>query len=88
MFLFGLVDNCCTTYICIALGFEFTSKIVPFGTKNLVENISAFLFFLLFSLWSYDSQDGYRIIFSVYIILGLIGGILMLVISSRFKQKS
>ena len=86
MFLFGLVDNCCTTYISIALGFEFTSKIVPFGTKNLVENITVFLFFLIFSLWSFDSKEGYRIIFSVYILLGLVGGVLMIIISSRFKQ--
>ena len=27
----GMIDNCCLSYISLVLGFEFKSKIAPFG---------------------------------------------------------
>ena len=55
MFFFGCVDNCASSYICVALGFEFKSKIVPFGAKNFIENLSIFFIFLCFSIFQIDN---------------------------------
>jgi len=40
MFGLGVIDNCAQIYLNIVLGFEFESKIVPFGTKNFIECIT------------------------------------------------
>jgi hypothetical protein len=86
MFFFGCVDNCTSSYICIALGFEFQSKIVPFGAKNFVENLSIFIIFLLFSIFQIDNKSTYRILFIVYILLGIFGSALMIFITSKYKR--
>ena len=87
MFFFGVVDNCCTTFNCIALGFEFTSKIVPFGTKNFLENMTIFIILIVFTIWPFENKEMYRILFLLYLILGIFGGLSMYIISKKFKHK-
>ena len=42
MFGLGMLNNSVATYINVVLGFEFDSKIVPFGAKSFIENVAVF----------------------------------------------
>jgi len=56
----GAIDNCMTTYTTLLLGFEFDSKIVPFCTKNFVENITVFLVLSSLAIWPLTTITHYR----------------------------
>ena len=40
MFIFGFVDNSLHTFLSVVLGFEFDSKIVPFGARHFLWGLS------------------------------------------------
>ena len=50
MFVFGIADSTSSTFNSIVLGFEFESKIVPFGAKNFSENLTVFVLLLVLTL--------------------------------------
>ena len=56
MFGAGMVDNSLTSFLGVVLGFEFESKIVPFGAKNFVENISLFLVLSCFYIFPVETK--------------------------------
>ena len=56
MFVFGIVDSATTTFINVVLGFEFESKIVPFGAKNFTENISVSIMTLILAVNTVDTK--------------------------------
>jgi hypothetical protein len=57
MFIFGIADSTVSTFNCIVLGFEFESKIIPFGAKNFSENISVFLVLLVLTLSPVETKE-------------------------------
>jgi len=52
----GMIDNCCLSYITLVLGFEFESKITPFGTKNFLEGLSVFAVLCGISIFGVNNQ--------------------------------
>ena len=51
MFGMGMIFNSQITFRDVLIGFEFPSKIVAFGVKNVVENVAAFLMIGAVALW-------------------------------------
>ena len=54
MFGLGMLDNSVVTLCNVILGFEFDSKIVPFGAKNFIENFT--VFFIVGALSIFDIE--------------------------------
>ena len=81
MFLHGMLNNTCTCFAIIVLGFEFDSKIVPFGAKLLVENFAVFTTVGLLSLVDLENKIAFR----NYFVLTLVIGLVSLAILYRFK---
>ena len=52
----GMIDNCCLSYISLVLGFEFKSKIAPFGTSKFLEGASVFMVYAGVSIWKLETQ--------------------------------
>ena len=54
MFLFGMLDNAWKSYENIIFGFEFDSKLTPFGANYFYECFAAFLGIASLSLWNLE----------------------------------
>lgn len=78
MFGLGLLDNSTTTFISIVLGFEFESKIVPFGAKNFTQNLTVFIVVANLSIFDISGKDQFRMFFAGYFIIGIISTIMMM----------
>ena len=77
MFIVGIVDSSTTTFINVVLGFEFQSKIVPFGAKNFSENISVCILSLVLALNSIETKEQDRLYFICQLVIGLLSLSLM-----------
>ena len=84
MFGVGMMDNVSWCFINIALGFEFESKIVPFGAKLFVEMVAVFLVASSLSLWSLESKSQFRMYFLAAAILGVFS--VLLLFKYKFKE--
>ena len=71
MFGAGMIDNCLTSFLGVVLGFEFDSKIIPFGAKNFVENITLFVVLSSFSLFGIEGKGSFRIYFIMLFFIGV-----------------
>ena len=63
MFGWGMIDNTVWCYINILCGFEFESKITPFGAKTMVEMLTVFIVAGSLFLWGEQTKQSYRIYF-------------------------
>lgn len=61
MFGLGWLDNTIWCYLNMVLGFEFESKILPFGAKTMVEMLTVTVVAGALSIWSLDSIGSYRL---------------------------
>ena len=77
MFGLGSLNNAVSTFINIVLGFEFESKIVPFGAKSFIENITVFTVVGLISIFDLKSKEDFRVIFVLYLIIGILSTLLL-----------
>ena len=55
MFLFGMLDNAWKSYEGIIFGFEFESKLTPFGANLFYECFATFLGIASLSLWNLET---------------------------------
>lgn len=76
-----MLDNTCTCFANIVLGFEFDSKIVPFGAKLLIENLAVFTTVAILSLMDLEGKEAFR----NYFVVTFISGLVTLSILYRFK---
>ena len=67
-----MIDNCLTSFLGVVLGFEFESKIVPFGAKNFVENISLFVVLSCFYVFPIETKSEYRVYFIFLFSIGIL----------------
>ena len=85
MFGLGVADHGNFTFENTILGFEFESKITPFGFKLLVENLVIFVAVAVLSQASLKTNAVYLGFFSIQVAWGVVAYILMLWFP--FKQK-
>ena len=55
MFGQGVIYNSQRCFLHVILGFEFDSKIVPFGAKNFVETLGNFFTIIGLSIWNIEN---------------------------------
>ena len=68
------------------LGFEFDSKIIPFGAKGFIENLSTFLIIAAISVvWELKGKANYRAFYVFHFIFSLFSTLLLLKV--RFRKK-
>ena len=77
MFGLGMLNNSIATFINVVLGFEFESKIVPFGAKSFIENVAVFSVVAFISIFDIQGKDQFRSFFILYFIIAMSSTILM-----------
>ena len=77
MFIFGIADSTVSTFNVIVLGFEFESKIVPFGAKNFSENLIVFIVLLILTISPVETQFQHRIYFVFEMVIGVLSAGIM-----------
>lgn len=65
MFGMGCIDLTILTYETQLIGFMFESKIVPFCTKNFLENMTVFILLAAQAIKSADTKEDFRIYFII-----------------------
>ena len=85
MFVYGITDNSVSTYCNVAVGFEFTNKLVAFGCKLFLEAMGATIALTAFSLKPPETKESFRGILIGYIILGLVSTSMVMRIARHFK---
>jgi len=84
MFGLGCLDNSLKSYQNVIVGFEFESKLVPFGANFFFECFSSFLSIFVYSFNQCETKGEFRTYFIMKLVLGcLCAGSLFLV---KFKQ--
>jgi len=86
MFGLGCVDNCVLTYQTVLFGSEFKSKIVPFGTRFFIENLTVFLVLSILSVYPPETIGSYRAYYIFYLALSILSTLNILRISKGFKN--
>lgn len=86
MFGAGMIDNSLTSFLGVVLGFEFESKIVPFGAKNFVENISLFVVLSSYYLFPLESKLEYRAYFIATLVIGIITVSMLYLVKYKNKE--
>ena len=84
-FVYGITDNSVATYCNVAVGFEFTNKLVAFGCKLFLEALGATIGLTGYSLIPPESKESFRVILISYIILGLSSTLMVMRIARHFK---
>ena len=77
MFGLGILENSLMAFINIVLGFEFESKIVPFGAKNFIENFTVFFIVGALSIFDIEGKGSFRAFFIFFFFWGLLSSLLM-----------
>ena len=85
IFIYGVTDNSVSTYNNVAVGFEFTNKLVAFGCKMFIENVAVTVFLTIFSLFPPESKEAFRGILIVYLTLGIVATFTIMRIARHFK---
>jgi hypothetical protein len=83
MFGIGMIENMSKALICVILGFEFESKITPFGANNFIENIMVFFVVGSLSFLGLHEKEHFRL----YLIILMLFGIFSLSILYLVKFK-
>lgn len=78
-----MIDNKLSGLICVILGFEFESKITPFGAKNFYENLTVFLVVGYLSLNELETKEQFRL----YILTLFVTGVLSLLLLFKVQFK-
>ena len=86
MFIFGFVDNSLHTFLSAVLGFEFESKIVPFGARHFLWGLSVGSHLIFFSFVKIETQSHYRPFFGWSVIFGLFSTCLMFLIKYKKRE--
>lgn len=60
MFGLGWLDNTIWCYLNMVVGFEFESKILPFGAKTMVEMLTVTVVAGALSIWNLESIASFR----------------------------
>ena len=84
MFVFGMIDNCLHTFFAVVLGFEFESKIIPFGARHFIGNLSTAIILMILTLSPVETKSQYRYFFIASMIFGLLSTGLIFFI--KFKK--
>ena len=85
MFGLGMLDN---SYMCfenVVLGFEFESKIVPFGAKNFIETFTVFSGIAIISIFDIEGKGSFRAFYLFFFIFGLLSTLLMIKFPYKIK---
>ena len=77
MFGLGMLDNGIMTFDNIVLGFEFESKITPFGAKNFIENFTVFFVVGALSIFDIEGKGSFRAFYIFFFVFGLASTLLM-----------
>lgn len=77
MFGLGFMDNSTNCFQNIVCGFQFDSKIIPFGTMAFIENMTVFIITLFLYYAKPDTVEGYRNFFVIMMISSIVGVSLM-----------
>ena len=85
MFGLGMQDSSVMTFTNIVLGFEFESKIIPFGAKNFIESFTTFFVVGIVSIFDIKGKDQFRIFFCFYLVIGILSTLIMF--KFPYKQK-
>ena len=85
MFIYGMTDNSVSTYSNVAVGFEFTNKLVAFGTKLFLESIGISICLVGYSLKPPETKEAFRGILIGYVVLGLSATLIVMRIARHFK---
>ena len=87
LFFIGMSEFTTHAYITTLLGFEFQSwgNLVPFGAMQMVVNFVTGLLSLFLTIWTVDTQSGFRLIFIILFLFGHAS--LILLFFFDFKKK-
>ena len=80
MFILGMIDNTVWSFINAVLGFEFQDwgKVVPFGTKTMVEQFTTGSLALVLTFYKAEGKQVFRILFITLMLLGQVSTIIMM----------
>ena len=87
MFGLGMLDNSIMTFDNIVLGFEFDSKIAPFGAKNFIENFTVFLVVGALSIFDIEGKASFRAFFIFFFVYALASTLLMFWFPYKTKEE-
>ena len=85
MFGWGMIDNTVWCFLNVVMGFEFESKIVPFGAKLMFEMTTVFIVAGSLYLWGEISKESFRLYFICQSILGVFS--VLILYFFKFKKK-
>ena len=83
MFWLGMMENNVWCFTNVILGFEFESKITPFGAKQFIETLSIAILSFFISFFQINTLERYR----AWFIFGMIWGQASILILFLFKFK-